>query len=301
VQTLDYLKRGIDALIDQGYSADRSISKAEAGALKDLKNAFVGVIDDIVPDYKAARAQYRGDAEVLDALRFGREEYLSPKFTPAQVTKQLQNMSQAEKDSLRVGVSQSILGKILETPNQINAAQRVIGAPSTRKRLAALFDDPNEYKIFEEALMREADLFRNAQNILRGSRTQMKKEAIDDLKRAPGILDIAGEAVDFANAGPGTMVGRVLKFLQSRATLDEKTASEVANMLRAGTPQEVNAVLDKLEQSAGKFAKEANRTITTEKAITRGVGSAAGEPPRTPEPPRPEETDEERLERLMRD
>jgi hypothetical protein len=301
VQTLDYLKRGIDALIDQGYGSEKSISKAEAGALKDLKNAFVGVIDDIVPDYRAARAQYRGDAEVLDALRFGREEYLSPKFTPAQVVKQMQNMSQAERDSLRVGVSQSILGKILETPNQINAAQRVIGAPSTRKRLAALFDDPNEYKIFEEALMREAQLFRNAQDILRGSRTQMKKEAIDDLKRAPGILDIAGEAVDFANAGPGTMVGRVLKFLQSRATLDEKTAGEVANMLRAGSPQEVNAVLDKLEQSAGKFAKEASRTATTERAITRGVGSAAGEPPRTPEPPRPEETDEERLERLMRD
>ena len=301
VQTLDYLKRGIDALIDQGYSAERSISKAEAGALKDLKNAFVGVIDDIVPDYKAARAQYRGDAEVLDALRFGREEFLSPKFTPAQVTKQLQKMSQAEKDSLRVGVSQSILSKILETPNQINAAQRVIGAPSTRKRLSALFDNPNEYKVFEEALMREAQLFRNAQDILRGSRTQMKKEAIDDLKRAPGILDIAGEAVDFANAGPGTMVGRVLKFLQSRATLDEKTAGEVANILRAGSPQEVNAVLDRLEQSAGKFAKEASRTATTEKAITRGVGSAAGEPPRTPEPPRPEETDDERLERLMRD
>ena len=301
VQTLDYLKRGIDALIDQGYSADRSISKAEAGALRDLKNAFVDVIDENVDAYRVARSQYRGDAEVLDALRFGREEFLSPKFTPAQVVKQLQGMSQAERDSLRVGVSQSILGKILETPNQINAAQRVIGAPSTRKRLAALFDDPNEYKIFEEALMREADLFRNAQNILRGSRTQMKKEAIDDLKRAPGILDVAGEAVDFANAGPGTMVGRVLKFLQSRATLDEKTADEVSNMLRASTPQEVNAVLNKLEQSAGKFAKEANRTITTEKAITRGVGSAAGEPPRTPEPPRPEETDEQRLERLMRD
>jgi hypothetical protein len=301
VQTLDYLKRGIDALIEQGYSSERSISKAEAGALKDLKNAFVNVIDEVVPDYRTARATYRGDAEVLDALRFGREDFLSPKNTPDRVIKQLQAMSTAEKEALRTGAAQTLLSRILETPNQVNAAQRVIGAPSTRKRLNALFDDPNQYKVFEEALKREAELFRNAQNILRNSRTENRKQAIEDLKKAPGILDIAGEAVDFANAGPGSIVGRTLKLLQSRATFDEKTADEVANILRAGTPQEINAVLDKLEQSAGKFAREAERSNVVQKGITRGVGSAAGEPPRTPEPERLEETDDERLERLLRD
>lgn len=301
VQTLDYLKRGIDALIEQGYGSERSISKAEAGALKDLKNAFVNVIDEIVPDYKTARATYRGDAEVLDALRFGREDFLSPKNTPDRVIKQLQTMSTSEKDALRTGAAQSLLSKILETPNQVNAAQRVIGAPSTRKRLAALFDDPNQYKVFEEALKREAELFRNAQQILRNSRTENRKQAIEDLKKAPGILDVAGEAVDFANAGPGSIIGRTLKLLQSRASFDEKTADEVATILRAGTPQEINDVLSKLEQSAGKFAREAERSNTVQKAITRGVGFASGEPPRTPEPARPEETDDERLERLLRD
>lgn len=299
VRTLDYLKRGIDALIEQGYGSNKSISKAEAGALRDLKNAFVDVIDEIAPAYKTARVQYRGDIEVLDALNFGKTDYLSPKLTPAQAIKHVQSLSQGEKDALRAGAAQSLLGKIMETPNQVNAAQRVIGAPSTRKRLAALFDSPNDYKLFEEALMRESELFRNAQNILRGSRTQMKKEAIDDLRSAPGILDVAGEAVDFANAGPGSITGRVLKFLQSRATVNEKTAGEVANILKSGTPQEINAALDTLEKSAGKFAKQADRSNATERRAARTVGMSIGEPPQAKEPERPQETDEERLQRLM--
>jgi len=299
VRTLDYLKRGIDALIEQGYGANKSISKAEAGALKDLKNAFVDVIDEVAPAYKVARAQYKGDAEILDALRYGREDFLSPKNTPAQVIKELGTMSAGEKDALRAGAAQSILSKIIETPNQVNAAQRVIGAPSTRKRLAALFDNPTDYKLFEEALMRESELFRNAQNILRGSRTEMKKQAIEDLKKAPGILDVAGEAVDFAAAGPGSMVGRVLKLIQSRATVDEKTANSIANILKSGTPQEINAALDQLEKSAGKFAAEANRSNAVQKSVTRGVGSASGEIPRAPEQPAPEETEEQTLQRLL--
>lgn len=302
VRTLDYIKRGIDALIDKGYKGE-GMGKAEANALKDLRKAYIGVIDENVPEYAAARAKYAGDMEVLDALRLGRTDYLSPKMLPNEAKKLVNGMSEAERDALRAGVAQSLLTKVMDAPQQINAAQRIIGAPATRKRLEALFQDPNEYKVFEAALTRESELFRNAQDIVRGSRTANKTEALKDLKAGNGIFDIAGEAVDIAAGSPGSVVGRVLKYLQARTTLDEKTAGEVAKMLKSGTTQEVDDTLKRLESSSAKFLEDKNTSARRLKTVSGTVGAAA---PTTrmvaeePEAPPEDEDDEAKIQRIMR-
>jgi len=301
VRTLDYIKRGIDALIDKGYRGE-GMGKAEANALKDLKKAYVKVIDDNVPEYAAARAKYAGDIEVLDALRMGRTDYLSPKMLPAEAKKLVDAMSDGERDALRAGVAQSLLTKVMDAPQQINAAQRIIGAPATRKRLEALFQDPNEYKVFEAALQRESELFRNAQDIVRGSRTANKTEALKDLKAGNGIFDIAGEAVDIAAGSPGSVVGRVLKYLQARTSLDEKTAADVAQMLKSGTQQEVDDVLGRLESSSAKFVKDQATSARRLKTTSGTVGAAAPTTRRAPpeQEPEPEgEDDDAKLKRLL--
>ena len=303
VRTLDYIKRGIDALIDKGYKGE-GMSKAEANALKDLRRAYIGVIDENVPEYAAARAKYAGDMEVLDALRLGREEYLSPKTLPDQARKIVSGMSEAERDALRTGAAQSILSKIQDAPQQINAAQRVIGAPATRKRLEALFENPQEYEIFEAALKREADLFRNAQDIVRGSRTQPKAEAVKDLKSGSGVLDVAGEAVDVAMGTPGSVVGRVLKYLQARTTLDEQSAAEIAKMLKSATPQEIDDTLSRLERSSQKFVQDKERTAKRLQGIAGTTGRVLPESEKLPkekEEEAPEEDVDAIIERLNRE
>ena len=302
VRTLDYIKRGIDALIDKGYKGE-GMGKAEANALKDLRKAYINVIDENVPEYAKARAKYAGDMEVLDALRLGRTDYLSPKMLPAEAKKLVDSMSDAERDALRAGVAQSLLTKVMDSPQQINAAQRIIGAPATRKRLEALFKDPNEYQVFEAALQRESELFRNAQDIVRGSRTANKTEALKDLKAGNGIFDIAGEAVDVASGSPGSVVGRVLKYLQARTSLDEKTASEVAKMLKSGTTQEVDDTLKRLESSSAKFLEDKNTSARRLKTTAGAIGAAAPTTRRAPpesEAADEEEDDEAKVQRIVR-
>ena len=301
VRTLDYIKRGIDALIDKGYRGE-GMSKAEANALKDLKKAYVDVIDDNVPEYAVARAKYAGDMEVLDALRLGRTDYLSPKMLPAEAKKVVDAMSDGERDALRAGVAQSLLTKVMDAPQQVNAAQRIIGAPATRKRLEALFQDPNEYKVFEAAMQRESELFRNAQNIIRNSRTANKQEAIADLKSGSGIFDIAGEAIDVAVGSPGSVIGRVLKYLQASATLDEKSAGEIATMLKSGTVQEMQDVLNRLEASSAKFIEGREKSARRLKTISGTVGAAAPTTPKAVaevDAELEDETDDEKIKRLM--
>ena len=302
VRTLDYIKRGIDALIDKGYKGE-GMGKAEANALKDLRKAYIGAIDENVPEYAAARAKYAGDMEVLDALRLGREEFMSPKTLPEQARKIVANMSEGERDALRTGATQAILTKIMDSPQQINAAQRVIGAPATRKRLEALFDNPQEYEIFEAALKRESELFRNAQDIARGSRTQPKAEAVKDLKSGSGVLDVAGEAVDVAMGTPGSVVGRVLKYLQARTTLDEKSSAEIAKMLKSSTPQEIDETLSRLERSSEKFVQDRERTSKRLQGIAGTTGRVLPESEKLPveKEEAPDEDVEATIERLTRE
>lgn len=306
VRTLDYMKRGIDAIIDKGYSSSNGLSKAEAGALRDLKRAFVDVIDDAttvdgVSAYKAARQKYAGDREVLDALELGKDGYLTPKMLPAQAKKLVSEMSDAEKDALRAGVAQAILSKVGEKSQQVNAAQQIIGAPATKQRLEALFDNPAEYKLFEAALERESQLFRNAQDMMRGSRTANKTAALDDLKGGGSIFDIAGEAIDMTTAGPGSIMGRLLKHLQARTTVDEKTAARLADMLKAGTAQEVDDVFSQIEKQSGKVLGREASSRKAEQMTSGAIGASAGSPPSAPVPTEPveEEDDEVKLQKLM--
>jgi hypothetical protein len=194
-------------------------------------------------------------------------------------------MSDAEKDALRIGVAQSILTKIGETPNQINAAQKVIGATNTRQRLSALFDDPNQYKLFEAALQREAELFRNAQQMVRNSRTTNRAEAVKDLNSTDGMLDIAGEAIDMATSTPGALVSRVLKFLNNSAPLSEKTAAKLSTMLKASSPTDVDNVLTQLEQGAAKLAASAKKSVKQQRVISGATSASAGDVPTLPVPP----------------
>ena len=197
-------------------------------------------------------------------------------------------MSDAEKDALRIGAAQSILTQIGETPNQVNAAQRVIGATNTRQRLSALFDDPNQYQLFEAALMREADLFRNAQQMVRNSRTTNRAEAVKDLNAKEGMFDIAGEAIDMATSTPGALVSRVLKFLSNSAPLSEKSAAKLSTMLKASAPADVDKVLTQLEQGAAKLVTSAKKDVKRQRVISGATSASAGTAPRLPTATEPE-------------
>ena len=302
VRTLDYMKRGIDALIDKGYKG-AGMSSAEATALKDLKKEFVKVIDDNVPEYAAARAQYAGDIEVLDALRLGREGYLTKSMTPTQAKDLVAQMSQGERDALRAGVAQAALDKIMDSPQQVNAAMRVIGAPSTKKRLEALFDNPAEYKLFEAALVREGELFRNAQEVIRNSRTANKQEALADLRKTDKLLDIAGEAITLTTGGTGTVLGRVLQFMEKARGIDEKTADRLADILKTKDPVEIDRVLKGIESRAGAFEKQARFRASTQTGVSGATGSVTQQPASvtTSEPTVEEDEDVDAIvERLLR-
>jgi len=300
VRTLDYIKRGIDSIIDKGFGGTNPLSKTEANALKDVKKEFVKVIDSVTTDpatgvskYAQARTKYAGDSEVLEALRFGKDEFLKKGFMPDQAKAMVKTMSDAEKNALRAGVAQSILNDILTRPQQINAAQIVISAPATKARLAALFDNPNDYKLFEAALEREAQVFRNAQDLVRNSRTAPRAAAMKDLDENSAV-DITGQMLDLsASSGPGSFLAKLFKMYQQGLPMSEKVANEVAQILKTGTPREVQKVTERLEGQVQKQSQQAAKSAVREKKMTSAISVSSGKAPKLPTKEEPSAEDQQ--------
>jgi hypothetical protein len=264
VRTLDYIKRGIDASIDSGFRG-QGMSTAEASALRDLRREFVKAIDENVPAYRAARQEYAGDMEVIDAMRSGLQDF--GKLDSEQVVKMVASMGKAEKEAFRTGVARSLYSKVMDPSTNFNAASRIINSPETVSKLQPLFDDPAHFRLFQSALERESQLFQQANKILGGSQTAKRGAMREALDEGPGV----GEAV--ANAVTGgfwpsltSMAARVAR----SSTLTPQVADKLADMLMSKNPSEVASVVKFLEQYEKGLAPKAVRSTAAERGAVMG-------------------------------
>lgn len=267
VRTLDYIKRGIDASIESGFRG-QGMSTAEASALRSLRKEFVNAIDENVPAYRAARQEYAGDMEVIDAMRAGLADF--GKLDSEQVVKMVAGMSKAEKEAFRTGVARNLYGKVMDPSTNFNAASRIINSPETVAKLQPLFDDPAHFRLFQTALERESQLYQQANKILGGSQTAKRSAMREALDEGPGV----GEAV--ANAVTGgfwpsltSMAARVAR----SSTITPQVADKLSDMLMSKNPSEVASVVKFLEQYEKGLAPKAVKDTAIERGAVMGGAS----------------------------
>lgn len=269
LRTLDYVKRGLDDLIDAGFRGQSSVGKGQASALKDLRNQFRDRLDQLVPEYKDVRKMYAGDMEIIDAMRAGINDF--GKMDHEQVIKMVAGMSDAEKDAFRTGVARDLYAKIMNPSGNFNAAQRIIGSPEMQAKLQPLFDNPAQYDLFKSSLLREAQLFNQANKVLGGSQTGKRAQMREALEEGPGV----GEAVANAVTGGfwGSLTGMVARSACS-SSLTEPVAERLSKMLMSKDPHDVAAVVKLLEEHAAQTAPKAVKAGKAEAGVTSGTVGA---------------------------
>ncbi|GAC1664570.1 MAG: hypothetical protein PVS3B2_00420 [Candidatus Dormibacteraceae bacterium] len=78
IESLHYMKKSLDGMISKAKTAGDS---AEAARLLDTQKKLLGVMDQLSPDYKAARAVYAADSKPINRMEVGR--YLYGELFPA--------------------------------------------------------------------------------------------------------------------------------------------------------------------------------------------------------------------------
>lgn len=265
VRTLDYIKRGLDRQITAAFKNDPTL----AVSLKKIRDRLVDRIDKVVPEYKAARAQYKGDIEILDALHMGKEDFT--KMAPEEVAAFMQRASAGERDAFRVGVARRLYDVIASPTQDINAAKRIIGGLSRPDAVGTIFESPAERDFFMEVLKREDQLYRTANKILSGSPTAKRLEMQKALAGEEGLIE--GAASTFTQGGIlNSMLLSAAKLLSKG--VPDSYYEELSKLLKTGDPDDVAAVVELLEDLEKKMAGRKARLGVRQAAYTSGTVAA---------------------------
>jgi hypothetical protein len=247
IRTLDFVKQAMDRRISGLYASGQG---SEASALRDMRNAFVDTLDTVgPPEYKAARQQYKGDIEIRDALEQGRQ---AGALRWQEVGKLMKDYSPGEQQAFKTGLVQNYMQRFENTGNSRNFAKDILKGNDIDKFKAVM--DPGEFQVFEAALKRESELFDTIGRTTRGSATfgrLAEKSDIED-QIAAGRVESAVDLL--VNPTPGNLVRKTLQTLAGmrNANVSRATYTQLARMLKAGTPDEVSTVLQQLEAAAPK-------------------------------------------------
>jgi len=261
VENLDQIKRGLDALINNEKGVDGKYS--ELGRVYiNQKNKWLKDLDDAVPEYGAARRQYAGDAEVLQALDDGYNKFDSLQYE--QVARMARDMSVEEKNAFKNGVVRNLFDSINDTSQERNFAKQFANNPNMLEKLKPLFDSPAQFDLFDAAMKRQSQIFRQEAGIVRGSQTAGRQAAMSRFQDDPYASALMSLGTD------SSLPGMVMRAL-STVNLRDSVAKKMAQMLSAGTPDEIAAVVTALDN----YATRSEASAWAGREAGRAIGSGA--------------------------
>ena len=183
VETLDNIKRGLDALI---FAQIKEGKLSELGKIyKKKKNEFLSELDTAVPDFGRARAAFAGEAELLDATKLGQDFY---KQTSSEANRTFAKLSASEQEAYKVGALDAVKEKIISAKDTADIRKKIFGSPAERSRVSSLFPDDATFKQFEKDMMTESMMRKTQEKILGNSATFERQIAGQSLEAEPSFI-----------------------------------------------------------------------------------------------------------------
>lgn len=274
VRTLDYMKRALDKQVMTLGASSNAMERTLGGNVAKLRNALREQLKTIVPEYNEALKKYAGDSDVINALRAGKDNFGT--LGPEEVSKLFSGMSAAEQQAFRTGVVRDLYSKIMGPSTDFNPAKKLVGSTEFMAKLKPLFDSPAHFDMFEAALKREDQLFRQANKILGGPATARRLQAQEVFD---GNEETGKFVQDVVQGGFGKSLVNLAFRVANKATMSEKVADRVAQLLMSKSPSEVAAAV-KLLEDYGVKASSAQKLINAgESAVASGMSTAIHPPP----------------------
>lgn len=200
-QTLDYVKRGLDDVVE-GYR-DTTTGKLNLDTRGQATNStlrdFLKVVDDGNPDYAAARAAYAGPAQEASYLRRGQAALTQ---NPGQLGVNIGDLTPERMAQMRLGYQSSLMDAGNRVRYSTNPFDATLGTPAAEQRLATMYQgNPGVSRLLRQRDL-EAQMARSSNDILGNSKTAERGIADESFMSNP----IAQGAADFAT---NTMTGGV--------------------------------------------------------------------------------------------
>lgn len=249
VRTLDYMKRELDGMISRGFRnvGTTGMASTEAQALRNVRNEFVGHLDQAVPAFAEARAATAGGHAMEDALEAGTNIFKPSARLTADDVRDLPNH---DRELFLVGVVRALKNK-LGVANNSRDVTKLLDTPDVLEQLRLATRTPEEFAELQ-SLLRSEQSMAATEGALQGSRTMPLAAQQSDILEGinPDVFTALGQTLRGNIASGSAAMGRSL-FRSGGTSPVGSIADEAGQMLlQPATPGLVSSVLTPKAPSA---------------------------------------------------
>lgn len=258
VEALDIVKQGLDELIQRRAQSGKPITSRVARAHRNRLREMKGIVDELAPEYKAARQQWAGDSEMQEAFELGAEAL---KMDEREIKRWMRTATAGEKDLFRRRMFDT-LQQEFRRPVRGRDVTPIVDRDAMVGKLRAAFGNDKAADLYDRMLRTESRMADSPNRILGGSNTMNKSEAVE------GLGDDVTQVLD-----PRQLAGRFLKNRIGRMRGD--VAEEIEPILSSGfdDPAKAAETLKALRDfQTRQLLADARRRQT----LSRGAAPAAG-------------------------
>lgn len=265
VKDVDLVKRGLDRIIENNTDAITGKANSEARRAATLKNAIVGEVDKLAPEYAQARSAWAGPSAVMEAMRAGQRLFNER----AEITaRDIAKLGQSEKEGFLIGALDAVsqrIGRKIEGQDVTGAFRSGNAKTQIEAALSATGKKPDEVKAITNALFadieREAAMANTNRQLRAISQTaplQAEEQAFrEGMKASSGFLrDMQTGGLSGGLAGLLQRGGdRLAVGLTEQGA--QRTNAELGRLLFPNTQQGVEQAMSELTRRAlqrGRYA-----------------------------------------------
>jgi hypothetical protein len=265
LQFWDYTKKIVD---DQIGTAIRNGQDQKARTLTRLAGALRTELDNVVPDYRAARDAWAGPSAYLNAIDDGRK-VMSKAMSADEFTATFRALTPSEQEAYRIGAISSIISKMGNDPAKLADMTKYLRAPEVRAKVAAMMPSEQSAQAWAKRLDFEVRSSELTGQALGNSATARRLAEQGDAKGIVGDL-----VLDSLLSGPSSVSFLRRVFTSGprwlRDTLRSKTDKELADLL---TNPDRAADLPKILDRAAR-ARQTGSARTAPASTAAGVVTA---------------------------
>lgn len=243
-QTLDYVKRGLDDVLNshRDGTTGRLVRDEGVNAIEATMRHFRDFMDANNPAYAPARAAWAGPSASAAAMKMG-SGFAS--MAPDRIAFEIGRLSPGEQEFYRLGAANALKSQIAGKGPGGNEALALTGNKTRQDQLAAIFPDQGSFQRFmDEVATPEGKMFQTRQSVIGNSATggRVAEDRAGSFSLAHDI--IAPMATSIAAQSPAPMLAllpRLANFLSE--TKHPEVNAAVARMLASSDPAQNMATL----------------------------------------------------------
>jgi hypothetical protein len=158
-QTLDYIKRGIDDVVEanRDKTTGKLVLDTLGRATDSTRTQYRNALKALNPSYRAALDTFSDGSASIDAVNRGRKIFTTK---PEQTRAFVANMSKSDQEFFRLGAADALLEKIAKTSVGGDDSKRLVGNSYVQDQLAPLFPRKSDFNKFRHSVIGGSDTAR---------------------------------------------------------------------------------------------------------------------------------------------